>query len=204
MTDQTFSGVQIPGQGDSTVRAFSRAKLSGPNGTVDFEYNPTEISISHNAEGYSEPVKKDGNEGRSMMEALATRGSTRLILAPLTFTGSRCLPSVEMLISWVTPYTSTENGKKPKRYTLSFEWGSVGSGFHYAVELMRFDCTYSRFTRDGSPIRAEVRNLTLHVLGAHGSGDQADGTSAGIDTSGLTGSGDQNSDPLRALSELKV
>ncbi|MBK3583254.1 hypothetical protein JHN49_05805 [Streptomyces sp. MBT57] len=149
------------------VRKISKARLKGSKGfeadVIEFQYNPTEISLSHNAEGHADPINKGDNEGRSIIENLATRGSTRLILSSLTFTGDRCQSIVDTLVRWVMPVQIDAN-QKPRREQLTFEWGVKGAGFHYAVELMRFDCTFTRFTRTGVPIRAEIRNLTLHVL----------------------------------------
>jgi hypothetical protein len=164
----------VQGRANSITRAVSKAKLTGASGRIEFQYNPTEISISHNAEGYSDPIGKKEADDRSLLHGLATRGATRIILSSLTFTGDNCQSIVDTLMTWVTqfqPPSSREQGQletpKPRRERLQFEWGPVGSGFHYTVELMRFDCTYTRFTRDGRPIRAEVRNLTLHVVGSN-------------------------------------
>ncbi|MEU0002520.1 hypothetical protein ABZ069_37045 [Streptomyces microflavus] len=196
-----MNSLSIPSAGESgLVRRISKGRLKGSKGSgphvIDFQYNPTEISLSHNAEGHADPVNKGDNEGRSIIESLATRGSTRLILSSLTFTGDRCQSIVDILIEWVTPLQEGAN-QKPRREPLTFEWGVKGAGFHYQVELMRFDCTYTRFTRAGEPIRAEIRNLTLHVLpssqdspraGAHGAsgatpanGSWTQATSPGMD-----------------------
>ncbi|RSS80290.1 hypothetical protein EF919_40710, partial [Streptomyces sp. WAC02707] len=144
------------------MRKVSKARLKGSKGfeadVIEFQYNPTEISLSHNAEGHADPINKGDNEGRSIIENLATRGSTRLILSSLTFTGDRCQSIVDTLVKWVMPVQAGTN-EKPRRERLTFEWGVKGAGFHYTVELMRFDCTYTRFTRTGVPIRAEIRNL---------------------------------------------
>ncbi|MFD5110364.1 CIS tube protein [Streptomyces cinereoruber] len=148
-------------------RSVSKARLKGSKGfdenIIDFHYNPSEIILSHNAEGYADSTSKGENEGRDIFNSLVTRGSTRLILSSLIFTGTTCQSKVETLIDWVTPMRAGAN-QKSRREQLTFEWGAKGAGFHYTVELMRFDCTYTRFTRTGNPIRVEIRNLTLHVL----------------------------------------
>ncbi|MEU9255929.1 hypothetical protein AB0D66_29320 [Streptomyces sp. NPDC048270] len=159
-----MSGGQALAQGatNSITRPVTKAVLTGPSGRIDFQYNPTEISISHNAEGFSDPIGKKEPDDRSVLSGLATRGSTRLILSTLTFTGSQCQTNVARLMKWVKPSQPQQDGK-PQRERLQFQWGSAGSGFLYEAELMRFDCTYTRFTSTGQPIRVEIRNLTLHV-----------------------------------------
>ncbi|MEW2275509.1 hypothetical protein GTY41_07260 [Streptomyces sp. SID685] len=143
--------------------------------SIKFEYTPAEISISHNAEGVSDSSGQGADKGdpRSLLDQMATRGSTRLVMSLLTFTGGeQCRRVVEYLCRWVTPKPAEKGATgQPKREVLKFEWGPPDRGFNYAVELMRFDCTYTRFSRDGQPIRTEVRNLTLHVLDNAASGD---------------------------------
>ncbi|MFC8956507.1 hypothetical protein ACFT8P_28360 [Streptomyces sp. NPDC057101] len=195
MTNQASFGnhpTAGPGQGSSLDRVVPRAKLIGFSQTIEFQYNPTEINLSHNAEGYADPVSKGDNESRNILAHLATRGSTRLILSSLTFTGDRCQPTVDTLIKWVTPL-----GQTPRREQLEFVWGAVGAGFHYKVELMRFDCTFSRFTRTGRPIRAEIRNLTLHILEQHRS-EPRQGPRRRPEMGGHRSS-DPNTDPLRSV-----
>ncbi|MEU6631980.1 hypothetical protein ABZ905_27410 [Streptomyces parvus] len=143
-----------------------------PDKIFTFEYNPTEISLSHNAEGLADQMggEKTGDT-RFIVSSITTRGSTRLIMSPLTFTGDR-IQKIDLLLDWVIEHTQRQPDGAlgaGKRERLRFQWGSKGIGFDYQVELMRFDCTYTRFARNGRPIRAEIRNLTLHVL------DHADG-----------------------------
>ncbi|MEU9704464.1 hypothetical protein [Streptomyces sp. NPDC047981] len=189
------------------TRLVAKARLSGGGKNLDFEYNPSEISISHNAEGLSDPMgAKKGDDDRNAWSALATRGSTRLILSPLTFTGDGCQPVVKLLMDWVAQKVF-DGESKSRREILEFKWGAVGKGFHYEVELVRFDCTYTRFTREGRPIRAEVRNVTLNVLGdAHGGGPGAP-SGAVIDAhrgaervpAGMDSAIGPNSDPVRSM-----
>ncbi|MEU8825019.1 hypothetical protein [Streptomyces sp. NPDC048636] len=164
-----------PSPPGSLQRAISPAKLSSaadPSNRIDFQYTPTEISISHNAEGISDPIGGEKKQGFSgALQSVYSMGSSRLILSPLTFTGRGCDQVVEKLLQWVQPVskdTSTAAGGTVgagEHERLVFEWGNSTSGFNYAVQLMRFDCTYTRFTSDGVPVRAEVRNLTMHILG---------------------------------------
>ncbi|MEW1615888.1 MULTISPECIES: hypothetical protein [unclassified Streptomyces] len=183
-----------------------------PDKIFTFEYNPTEISLSHNAEGLSDPMggEKTGNT-QFIVSSITTRGSTRLIMSPLTFTGDR-IQDIAMLLDWVTEHTqkradgTVEMGKRER---LRFQWGSKGIGFDYQVELMRFDCTYTRFARNGRPIRAEIRNLTLHVLDHTDGPTHLGGTSpaltatapaAGVPAGLPAGTGpDRNADGIRVL-----
>ncbi|MFJ1912739.1 hypothetical protein ACIOGX_12485 [Streptomyces sp. NPDC088147] len=160
--------------GGSLQRVVTRAQLRSRHETVVFQFNPTEISISHNAEGLADPIgPQDKEDARAFVHSIATRGSTRLVVSSLVFTGERCQTIVATLMDWVAERPPPGGKGKGRREPLRFEWGAADRGFDYSVELMRFDCTYTRFSRGGRPIRAELRNLTLHVLG-HGAGDAAE------------------------------
>ncbi|MFF7738343.1 MULTISPECIES: hypothetical protein [unclassified Streptomyces] len=155
--------------GSSLQRNVAKGVLQDGKGRdFTFEYNPAEISLSHNAEGLTDPVGQDSKRDHSLVAAMVTRGSTRLIMSTLVLTGTDIGSRVELLLEWVVERTQQrpEGTAVPgERERLTFRWGTAGTGLDYTVELMRFDCTYTRFTRDGLPIRAEIRNLTLHVLG---------------------------------------
>ncbi|MFD4577394.1 hypothetical protein ACFWNK_08395 [Streptomyces sp. NPDC058417] len=164
----------------SLQRNVARGALRDGRGTeFAFEYNPSEISLSHNAEGLADPIGKDNKHDHSLMAAMVTRGSTRLVMSTLVLTGTDIRSRVDLLLEWVVERTQQrpEGTAVPgERERLTFRWGAAGTGLDYTVELMRFDCTYTRFTRDGVPIRAEVRNLTLHVLGRADAAPAAAGT----------------------------
>ncbi|WP_435241626.1 hypothetical protein [Streptomyces cucumeris] len=159
----------------SLQRAVSKARLSSAvdrSQFIELQYNPTEISISHNAEGISDPIGGEKKQGFSgALQSVYSLGSSRLILSLLTFAGRECGEVVEKLLAWVQPLSKDTSGAPDgtvgagEHERLTFEWGNSTAGFNYAVQLMRFDCTYTRFTGDGIPIRAEVRNLTMHILG---------------------------------------
>ncbi|MFD5574642.1 CIS tube protein [Streptomyces cadmiisoli] len=198
--------------GSSLQRNVSRAVLRSLTGDeFPFEYNPTEITISHNDEGLADPVGRDGRkDDHSIVSSIATRGSTRLVMSTLTFTGEDIQHKIELLLEWVTEDTVTRSDgtkEKGKRERLRFQWGTRGSGFDYEVELMRFDCTYTRFARGGRPVRAEVRNLTLHVLshtGATPTPAGTGGTAPAVSDGGPAGlppgtAPDANADPTRTL-----
>lgn len=197
----------------SLQRKVTKAVLRGANGgQLEFEYNPTEISISHNDEGLSDSMGESKGDARSIVSSIATRGATRLVMSSLTFTGEGVQDKVALLLTWVVEDTVKQADgalQKGRRERLRFQWGSKGIGFDYEVELMRFDCTYTRFARNGLPIRVEIRNLTLHVL-SH-TGDTAgsiggSGSALTPSASGNTPAGlppgmelDHNADPTRRL-----
>lgn len=134
--------------------------------SIVFHYNPTEIGISHDADGSSTYVHPDAKAASTAaaLSALYSLGSTRLALPNLVFTGAGCRDIVMRLLKWVTPVTGGRSVSMGQRPPLRFVWGNPTSGFDLDVELMRFDCTYTRFTGQGVPIRAEVRHLTLHIV----------------------------------------
>ncbi|MEV7251166.1 hypothetical protein [Streptomyces cyaneofuscatus] len=183
-----------------------------PDKIFTFEYNPTEISLSHNAEGLSDPMGGEKTQDtRFIVSTITSRGSTRLVMSPLTFTGEH-IPRIGLLLDWVTEHTHKRSDgamEMGRRERLRFQWGSKGTGFDYQVELMRFDCTYTRFARNGRPIRAEIRNLTLHVL-AHTDGPTSVGGAPPALTAPAPPAGvpaglprdakpDRNADPTRVM-----
>jgi hypothetical protein len=149
---------------------------------VVFDYNPTEIGIAHDADigtMYVRPDKPTSSTGAALT-AFQSLGSTRLQFSQLIFVGRKCRDEVEKLRKWVQPSVPAKSAAtssvltkggggadgKPQltRPPLQFIWGTKGDGFDFKVELMRFDCSYTRFSEQGVPIRAEVRNLTLHIV----------------------------------------
>ncbi|MFQ3561106.1 hypothetical protein QZN11_30555 [Streptomyces gramineus] len=142
---------------------------------VEFHYNPTEIGLAHDAEPGAMYVNRDkanASTGASL-SAFMSVGSTRLHFSQLLFVGVGCRQVVELLKTWVVPNLEVRQGPsataadgKPesKRPPLLFEWGTQANGFYEEVELVRFDCSFTRFSTEAAPIRAEIRNLTLHLV----------------------------------------
>ncbi|MFF4934825.1 hypothetical protein ACFY2H_39115 [Streptomyces griseofuscus] len=193
--------------------------LSGKE--VRFDYNPAEIGLAHDADAgamYVRPDKPGASSGAGLSAFLSV-GSTRLHFSQLIFVGQGCRDKVDLLCDWVlpnVPLTSAHSvvlgadgvEAKPqmKRPPLRFEWGPAKDGFNIEVELMRFDCSYTRFSATGTPVRAEVRNLTLHLVKHDLSEFSGNGFSPGP-PSGPTGGGtarDPMGDPLRSAAPPRL
>ncbi|MFJ5646116.1 hypothetical protein [Streptomyces sp. NPDC093223] len=188
--------------------------LLNPREIVEFDYNPVEIGLAHDAEPGAMYVNRDkaiASSGASL-SALMSIGSTRLHFSQLLFTGIGCRQVVELLKSWVVPNLQVKqapsavgaDGKpESKRPPLRFEWGAQTIGFYEEVELVRFDCSFTRFSAQAAPIRAEIRNLTLHLVkhsldefAASSATSALSGDPAGVPSSGTPGS-HQMGDTLR-------
>lgn len=157
---------------------------------VVFDYNPTEIGLAHDAEPGAMYVNRDranASTGASL-SAFMSVGSTRLHFSQLLFVGNDCRQVVDLLKTWVIPNLEVKQGSaagsttlagvgggmpsataadsrpESKRPPLRFEWGTQTNGFYEEVELVRFDCSFTRFSAEAAPIRAEIRGLTLHLV----------------------------------------
>ncbi|MEU8934289.1 hypothetical protein AB0D30_30940 [Streptomyces sp. NPDC048409] len=90
----------------------------------------------------------------------ASSTSSRAVNPP-SATSTRAANPVSSVLAGAAPPALPQTKKRPP---LKFEWGAAHNGFDFEVELMRFDCSYTRFSPAGMPVRAEVRNLTLHLV----------------------------------------
>lgn len=144
-----------------------------PADTVNFQFNPQKIAISHAAKLQEiTPPKQtqdknklpsdtgDGND-QSMLgyeDRIKAVGAMTISLNELTFSGKTVLKDCARLLGW-TYAQFPERGKAAALPKLTFLWGPL----NYSVILMQADISYEHFTPSGTPTRAKV-NLRLQSI----------------------------------------
>jgi hypothetical protein len=143
--------------------SLKRASLTYTKGnqTIEFDYNPESISL--------------GKQGKLALSAnmvvqeaqLVEQGHVKVSFGNLYFHGKQVEKTVNTLFDWMDPETTdakTTDGKStvtPKK--LRFQTGGSTDAFQREAVLVGVDAEYTRFTKDGVPIRAKIK-LTLDTL----------------------------------------
>jgi nucleoid-associated protein YgaU len=165
----------------SVEGALTGAKLVCLNptalGTVWFDFHPEKIQMQRNSQASFRPSAsangpRPGGGSGSIFQGAA--GSTFTINDAL-LTGMTTKPRVDTLMSWLSPgggllgaligaAVSAISGGKVNLLAaqpdVTFSYGPPEMGFLYQVKLRSVTANFTRFTREGIPVRAEV-NLQM-------------------------------------------
>lgn len=138
------------------------------SGAVTFDFNPDTIVLSHRVpmqptSGKGPTQKAAGeNPGGPMIglgQMAEAKGIATLSLRSLMFVGTDVKTTCELFYKW-TMLTPVQKQNVPQDLPkLIFRWGPL----HYLVNLNQVTINYTRFARNGTPVRATV-DLTLHVV----------------------------------------
>jgi phage tail-like protein len=145
------AGAEVP------APAVSKAALTDGSDTVAFHFNPEKISVSHSAKleeiTTDRPSAEHETRGRDFgyEDSLKEIGPTTIGLSGATFDGPGVVTACEQLLRWTNAVKPT-GATHPKLPLLTFSWGS----FKWDVRLMSADISYTRFSTQGTPIRAQV------------------------------------------------
>jgi len=156
--------------GDAGAGGNARLAPAEGGDAVVFAFNPASIVISHMA-----PMQTSNGHGghhhggddkpnvvvnSTPDEAPKANGTTSIVMRALTFTGQEVRATCDRLLGWTLFKEAAPSAlKKQDLPELRFSWGSQ----IYLVNLNQVTINYTRFTRDGTPIRAVV-DLTLHSV----------------------------------------
>jgi phage tail-like protein len=138
----------------SVAPSVSQASLSQGGTTVNFPFSPEKISVSHSAklEEITTGTENTASTGEMPYEdRLKAIGPTIIGLSGVMFDGGGVLANCNQLLVW-TNAEALEGSKVPKLPLLTFQWGTTV----WKVKLMSADITYTRFSTNGVPIRAQA------------------------------------------------
>lgn len=156
----------------SGLTGTSKAKLTPKGGgeSVEFSFNPTSMSMVRGT-----TFRSEGTFLAISQNQLVDVETLSITLTHLRLEGAKQVEKVATLFSWLqatkngstTPATpATPGGRgtanQAKAQRLDFVMGGP-QGIHYEVTLNRLDVTYTRFDKNGSPVRA---NLTITLADA--------------------------------------
>lgn len=145
--------------GSATLARASLQKVEPTTSEpIQFQFNPASITVKHS-------VQTKGVKGQSRAEQIMDLGNVEIGISKIIFYGPQTKSTCDTLLSWSTTYASTVTTPTgPQQLTqavgLQLTWGA--EGLSYQVNLRTVTISYVRFTRSGTPIRAEV-GLELHT-----------------------------------------
>lgn len=128
------------------------ASLSQDATSVTFHIAPEKISVSHSAKLQEITTDKTAKSAEmSYEDTLKAIGPTTIGLSGITLDGPGVKSDCEQLLTWTNAKPPT-GSKHPELPLLTFTWGLS----KWDVKLMSAEITYTRFSTQGVPIRAQV------------------------------------------------
>ncbi|BBZ62451.1 CIS tube protein [Mycolicibacterium monacense] len=139
------------------------SKRGSPIGSIAFQFNPKEVTISKSAKWERKPVKGAKQAGPPEFSGADPCKLTLEMFfdATLKHTDS-VVDAVEKLFSCCVPVEKSRNAKKPMPPLVVFKWGNVTS---FPAFVTQVSAKYTRFAPNGVPIRA-VCSVNLEEMPA--------------------------------------
>lgn len=131
---------------------------------IYFDFNPSQITVSHTAKEEKDPVNKEesapGADGQptvfvSPEAQLAAAGTTTVKLDNIIFDGAGVQKTCSQFLNWSYPQTNAAGRTEPDKEqlpVLTFKWGTLVFG----GMLQQVTVTYKKFSSNGTPTRASV------------------------------------------------
>jgi nucleoid-associated protein YgaU len=131
--------------------------------TIDFHFNPKELSFSKSAKWPRQPAK---GAAKSATPEFSGAEPTKLTLEMFFDSSmaetSSVLDSVESLMSCCIPTSTTKTKDRPHPPLVMFHWGAIQS---VPVFISQVTAKYTRFDGNGTPIRATC-NVSMEDMPA--------------------------------------
>jgi nucleoid-associated protein YgaU len=129
-----------------------KAALGSRRDTIDFHFNPKELSLSKSAQWKRDPARDASTAGpASFTGADPSKLSFEMFLDETEQRDGSVAASVEKLLSCCNPTDETRGQKKGSPPLVVFMWGQI-VGFPSFIS--QISVKYSLFTADGAPLRA--------------------------------------------------
>ncbi|MFH8249709.1 peptidase M23 [Microbacterium sp. B2969] len=137
-------------------------KPGGPRGTIEFHFNPKELTVTKAAKWESENQKKAGSAPPANFTTPEPQKLTLEMFFDATRSDSKksVVPDVEKLFETVVPTPTSIGQKRPSPPWVKFTWGPLSSFLGYVRSVA---AKYTLFGSDGSPLRA-VCTVSLEEL----------------------------------------
>jgi hypothetical protein len=124
----------------------------GELGTIKFQFNPKEVTISKSAKWECTPTKGAKNSGPPQFHGAEPCKLTLEMFFDSTLNSDQTVvDSVEQLFSCCVPIEKTCNENKPMPPLVVFKWGGITS---FPAYVKQVNAKYTRFASNGVPIRA--------------------------------------------------
>jgi nucleoid-associated protein YgaU len=158
--------------------AMTGAKLiclvPGAQGTVWFDFHPNDITITRTANTSFRPTasRNGGSPGGGSGSIFQGAAGARISINNAILTGLTTKPRCDTMLDWMSPgggmlgaliggaISAATGGKVNLLATLplvTFSYGPPEMGFLYQTHVQSVTAKYTRFTREGIPVRASVQ-----------------------------------------------
>jgi hypothetical protein len=132
--------------------AGGKTKLGSQQGTIKFQFNPKEVTISKSAKWERKPVKGAKQAGPPEYSgAEPCKMTLEMFFDATTNNGEDVVEAVDNLFRCCVPTDKTVTSKKPMPPLVVFKWGGIES---FPAFVTQVQAKYTRFKTDGTPIRA--------------------------------------------------
>jgi len=129
---------------------------------IECMFNPTEYTLTQatNVTWTAVPNKPGGTAEYGGTKPL--RLGVKLFFDEFDAAKGNITPKITRLLSWTLPMEQTRKDKKPTSPLIAFVWGNSQLA-NFCGYLTNVDITYKLFSKDGTPLRADV---TIALEGA--------------------------------------
>lgn len=136
-------------------------KLGTPLGSIDFQFNPKEVSLTKGAKWERRGNKKSRGGGPPEFTASdPCKLTLEMFLDASTTHDGKVVETVERLLSCLTP-TDASRGRQNERAPLVvLEWGAIAA---FPAFITQISVKYTVFAPDGTPLRATC-SLSLEEM----------------------------------------
>jgi hypothetical protein len=130
----------------------SGTKPGGQLGSIDFQFNPKEVTISKTAKWDRSPTKGSKKSGPpQFIGPEPCKLTLEMFFDAGINSEQKVVENVEKLFSCCIAEEKTLNDKKPMPPLVQFEWGGIIS---FPAYVSQVNVKYTRFASNGVPIRA--------------------------------------------------
>lgn len=128
------------------------SKTGASLGSITFQFNPKEVTISKSAQWEKKPAKGAKKAGPPEYNgADPCKLTVEMFFDSTLKSDTSVVASVEKLFSCCVPLDKTCTTKKPMPPLVVFKWGGITSFPAYVTQV---NAKYTRFASNGVPIRA--------------------------------------------------
>jgi nucleoid-associated protein YgaU len=128
-----------------------KAKLGAPLGSIKFQFNPKEVTISKSAKWERKPAKGKKAGPPEFSGAEPCKMTLEMFFDSTLQHSESVVDAVEMLFSCCVATETAVKGKKPMPPLVVFKWGGIQS---FPAFVTQVQAKYTRFAPNGIPIRA--------------------------------------------------
>lgn len=137
------------------------AKPGGKLGSIDFQFNPKEVTIAKAARWESKPTKGAAKAGAAeFMGAQPCTLSVEMFLDATADHSDSVATGVDRLMSCCVPTSSTAGGPKAVPPLVVFKWGGLTSFPGYIAKVT---AKFVLFAANGTPLRA-ICNVEIEEM----------------------------------------